>query len=336
MSRLVTALLWLSLAGCQPYARVRATVTVPHPSATPLVEAATQIARPDPEAEQAYGFASGSLVDRAALRTAEPGRVCVQVSHWAHPLDPGRAALGDYRFRLASVRDSAEVVVEETSRAFVGRWTVQRNGRPGWSTGYRVPRVGVQHQATDVCFEGADLLDAQTTELRLETARGEQHWSFVWRLDPDARYSAGAASAGPIHPGPHDPMAGGGGGYGVGAPAGGLTALPYQGAPPVPGGHPPDIEALRAQLDGRFDQLRHCLARAAEREPALLQQTGDLIAQFTVGPSGIGNVSIVQNDFTPGAARCMTEHLQQLPVAPDPLRWTSLFRYGVRTQRRTQ
>src|SRR5262249_32219902 len=112
---------------------------------------------------------------------------------------------------------------------------------------------------------------------------------------------------------------------------GALTAVPFP-TQQVPGGHPVDEQQMRALLSARFGSLRQCLNRAAEEDPRLLSIAGDVIGEFTIGPSGASNVRIVRNDFTPSVAACMDHHLSELPIPPDPLRWTSLFRYGVRSQ----
>ncbi|MFK7988337.1 MAG: hypothetical protein AB8I08_20115 [Sandaracinaceae bacterium] len=326
------------LSGCGPLGSLSSVVTIPHPSETPVASAATQVSLEDIHAENAFGMGRGVLVDRAALQEATAGRVCAQVAYWMHPIQP-RASVDEVGFTLEAVDAAGQVrVVNETGRTPVGRWQVQRNGRASWRTGFQVPRVPIAYSASNLCFETPNLVTSATREVRLVT-EGPRRVAFVWRFDRSATYPAGAADA-VVHPEPDDPFVQARGMGGVGrpravglapSPAGGLTALPYPGAQPIPGGHPPDVNRLRALVEGRFELLRQCLSRTAEREPQLLRMQGVLTAEFTVGPSGVDNIRIVRNDFTPGAAECMSQHLRAMPIPVDPMRWTSLFQYGIHT-----
>lgn len=330
-----------TLAGCQAAHRLTSTVTIPHPTTTPLIPAATQINAVDPSAENAIRVRSGALVDRAALTRVDEREVCVQIAHWAAPRDLGRRDLARFDFALVAADEDGEPRRRERpSRADVGQWQVEHTGLPSWFTGWRPTRIPVAFAASDLCFANDGLVTAATRELALVTHLGAQERRYRWRLDPGASYPAGADASVAIHPPPHDP-ADVGMGQPVAAyppaqagmgPSGGLEAVPY-GGEQIPGGHPVDLEQVRALLEGRFELLRQCLSRTAEREPELLRRDGMMIAELTIGPSGVGNVRVVQNDFTPGAAVCMQQHLEALPVPPDPMRWTGLFRYGVTNRR---
>lgn len=112
---------------------------------------------------------------------------------------------------------------------------------------------------------------------------------------------------------------------------GNLVALAYPDER-IPNGHPVDDAALRSTLAARLGALRQCFNREAEANPHLITMSGRIVAEFTVGPSGVANVRVVENAFTRPIGACLEQHLSSLPIPPDALRWTTLFRYGIESR----
>jgi hypothetical protein len=331
---LACASICLLVQGCVSSRSARVTVSIPHPSRVAIIPAATQIAAHHPGVNMRAGLAPGTLVDRAAITRIDERDVCFQISFWA--LEHGRIDLGRYEFSLAAHDASgSEVGTRREPRvAPVGTWQIERPGRPTWRMPGVIPRVHIGFSAADLCFPNESLITESTRSIRLAyITRGNAPFYYIWELDPSAAYPADADPAVSIRP--ERALAQPAPRYAMQGNGGGLIALPSN-LPQVPGGHPIDTEWVRSLLDARFGDLRRCLDASAERDPRLLSMHGATIAEFTIGPSGIGNVQVVQNDFTPAVARCLSEHLSALSIPPDPMRWTSLFRYGVQTQTRAR
>lgn len=324
----------LLATGCAASRASVVTVRIPHPSRAEVLPAATQIAAGYLRDDRWFGVPSGTLVDRAALTRADDERVCVQLALWAARQEPMRNDFRTYTFELEA-RDEAGVALTRASPELraVAQWETSAVSQTWVRIGYALLQQEVVkpigHAASDVCVDNDGFLTERTRSLTLILRREGRVRRFTWELDPNGSYSQQAIAAGPsfeLRPESGPPAV-------ASAPAaqanaGGLEALPYP-MQQVPGGHPPDIAQMRALLDARFGALRQCLSRAMEADPRLLGREGQIISEFTLGPSGVANVRITRNDFSPAVASCLTEHLRTLPVPPDPLRWTAMFRYGV-------
>ena len=357
--RLIIAVFSL-LAGCSPLA-ISGTVTIPHPERAELRASATQVALNDPGAEGGLGLSPNTLTDRAAIRSITDESVCFQLTMWATRSDPLRSDFSRYAIvMVAEDEDGTRVERTVARRSNEQSWVEQRNGRQRirWATYARVTPHAIAHRTTDVCFDNRSALDASTRRLRLVLRGSNPERQFAWRLSEEASYQANATDGSELHPPANDPpppppqrpqyavpgvyavqlprgqyVAGQyaqpyPGGYGTGR-GGGLTAVPVPGVPQVAGGRPVDTAQLEEIIRQRFGLLRQCLSREAERDPRLNRMRGRILAEFTVGPSGVRNVRVISNDFTPGAASCMVSHLRALPIQPDPMRWTSMFQYSV-------
>lgn len=300
-----------------------------------MLAAGTQIAIADHHRERAWGLNPSTLVDRAAIASVSAETVCIQLALWASPEEPERRSLDAYDLRLVATgtpggeRDEPRV-------DNVRDWVERRNRRSfdPWTGMRHASTFSVEYRVRDLCFRNETLLDEHTETLSLVLRRNGRERRFSWRFSEDARYAAGANAGAGVHPRADDAVQAQmrrGGAYRSPSPyatrtPGGLTAYSVE---RTPGGHPVDVRQLESLSDARFGLLRQCLSREAERNPRLNRMRGRMTSEFTVGPSGVRNVRVLANDFTPGAAECMTRHLIGLPLPPDPLRWTSVFRYTV-------
>ncbi|MGE0786295.1 MAG: hypothetical protein AB7S26_11450 [Sandaracinaceae bacterium] len=328
---LPAALAAVLCAACAPLG-YSGRATIPHPRTAELRAAGTQIALPAADKEARLGLRHGVLVDRAALRSVDASEVCVQVALWSLDDDPARGQLGEYDVTLRT-EGAHDRALSHPRWANEQGWVERRNATrvaysfyAAWRTEVVVP---IRYRASDACFAGADAIDESTRRVSLVLSRGGRELRFEWDLDREARYAMGADDGALIHPAADDPAPMTQAGAQNGGGGGGLTAISV--GEQIPGGHPLDVEELRRLVDGRFERMRQCLSHAAEADPRLNQMRGTMIAEFTVGPSGVRNVRVVANDFTPGAAQCLERYVSELPIPPDPRRWTSMFRYGVTT-----
>lgn len=343
-------ILLIVFPGCIAARAASMTVTIPHPSETALLPAATQINWTNEGDDARFGLPPGSMVDRAALTRVDGESVCVQLALSADRLVPERRDFSAYTFELEA-RDGAGTIVSRTApevRA-VGEWDTQVVSHI-WTYGpfgaQRQPMLKpVGHGAADLCFANDGAVTGDTRALSLVTRGSTGVRRFTWELDPTAEYSERARAAGAEHvvrpepppqlevaaiPQPQAPLQ-----PQMPDDVEGLTALPYP-TQQIPGGHPPDTIQIRALLDSSFGNLRRCLSQASEDHPdVVLGRDGSIVLEFTVGPGGVDNLRVVRNDFTAPFSDCVERHIRALPIPPDPMRWTALYRYGVvsRTER---
>lgn len=346
------------------------TARIPHPARAGLVSPATRIEFRDERAERRAGVGPNTLVDRVALTQVTPTGICAQVALWATHDDLHRGDFARYVFELEAtdgVAPPRRVPAAQIQPA--GQWDTSELGQrwrqvpnglrdecvdrdmdgycEAWETRVTTRSVreqaaiGIRYYAANVCFSG--IVTEQTTELALVMSYRRRARRFVWQLDPNGSYTAPpSAQAGlvvgpgpqPAAPGAWNPAPPTAGGFTLPSSEGALSAF----ADPIetiPGGHPIDEAWLRSLLDARFGELRMCLERAAEADPRVLAMEGQVRAHFTVGPSGVANVSVVHSDFPPPVTACMQVHLESLPVPADPMRWTTMFEYVVGTERAT-